>query len=369
MAALQPRAPHPREFFSNTYEQARAKFQAACDARGLDVHEHRHPMLGREGETLALDVARDGAADAQRLLIVSSACHGIEGFGGSGAQLALLHDPAFRRSAQEAGVAVLYLHALNPYGFSWGRRVTHENVDLNRNFVDFSQPLPLNAAYDELVPLLIPTTWPPSPANQASVMRFIQARGLPAVQAAVSSGQYAHPEGLFYGGVNPTWSHVRLRQVLRAEAGRAQRVGWIDLHTGLGPSGVGERILAALDDARTRERARAWWGPQVTSTEDGSSTSARLTGEMWTVAYDECPQAEYTGITLEYGTVPLLPMIDALRAEQWLENHPEAPAEQARAIRRQMREAFFTDTDVWKVQVVDQAINAARDAVVGLASD
>jgi hypothetical protein len=355
-------------FFSDTYAQARAKFLAAAEAAGLDLHEHRHPMLGREGEALAMDVARDGPADAANLLIVSSACHGVEGYGGSGAQVALLRDAAFHRAARDARVAVLYIHALNPYGFSWGRRVTHENVDLNRNFVDFSKPLPANAGYEELVPLLLPTVWPPSPENQAAVASFIATRGMDALQTAVSSGQYTHPEGLFHGGVNPTWSQVRLRQVLRDEASRAKHIGWIDLHTGLGPSGFGELILAARDDAETRGRARSWWGEAVTSTEDGSSTSALLTGEMWTVVYDECPQAEYTGVTLEYGTVPLMEMIEALRAEQWLENHPEAPLELAARIKAQMRAAFFTDTSVWKARVAEQAVAAAIAAVRGLAA-
>lgn len=44
----------------------------------------------------------------------------------------------------------------------------------------------------------------------------------------------------------------------------------------------------------------------VTSIYDGSSTSAFLTGLMWTSIYDECPHAEYTGIAMEYGTVPVL---------------------------------------------------------------
>ncbi len=26
---------------------------------------------------------------------------------------------------------------------------------------------------------------------------------------------------------------------------------------------------------------------------------------MWDSVYEECPQAEYTGIALEYGTVPI----------------------------------------------------------------
>ena len=32
-------------------------------------------------------------------------------------------------------------HAVNPFGFSYCRRVNEDNVDVNRNFVDFSRPL------------------------------------------------------------------------------------------------------------------------------------------------------------------------------------------------------------------------------------
>ncbi|MEJ0064575.1 MAG: DUF2817 domain-containing protein [Caulobacteraceae bacterium] len=42
------------------------------------------------------------------------------------------------------------IHAINPYGFAWLRRVTEENIDLNRNWIDFSQPPPANPGYDEL---------------------------------------------------------------------------------------------------------------------------------------------------------------------------------------------------------------------------
>jgi len=353
--------------FSQSYAHARSKFLAAAEAAGLDAQSHLHPLLGRDGETLAMDVVRDGPPDAARLLLISSACHGVEGFCGSGVQIALLGDAAFRAAAREAGVALLYVHGLNPYGFSWYRRTTHENVDLNRNFHDFSQPLPRNEGYDELAALLVPHDWPPSDAVKAGIARFIAERGLAAFQRAVSGGQHTHPEGLFYGGVNPTWSHVTLRHVLREDGRRAQRLAWIDLHTGLGPSGHGERIFACRDDAEALARARAWWGNEITSTYDGSSSSAPLTGLMWLSAYEECPQAEYTGIALEYGTVPIMDVIEALRADQWLENHPEADDALRRQIKRQMRDAFYVDTDPWKEQVVSQAREAARLALQGLA--
>ena len=352
--------------FAQSYAQARGKFIAATEAAGMNVFSHAHPMLGRDGEALAMDVAREGPVDAQSLLLISSACHGAEGFCGSGVQVALLRDPAWHALVRERGVAVLYVHALNPYGFSWLRRVTHEGVDLNRNFQDFSQPLPANPGYDELAHLLVPEHWPPSAEVRAAIEHHVAAHGMDATQAAITGGQYTHPLGLFYGGVNPTWSHVTLRHVLQEHGQRCQRLGWIDLHTGLGPNGHGERIFACRDDAQAIARARAWWGAEVTSIYDGSSSSAPLSGLMWLAAYQECPQAEYTGIALEYGTVPVMEVIDALRGDHWLECHPEAEAAQGAAIKRRVREAFYTDTDAWKQRVVEQARNAAEQALRGL---
>ncbi|MBC7955043.1 MAG: DUF2817 domain-containing protein [Cytophagales bacterium] len=352
--------------FAQTYAQARAKFLEAAESAQLDVQSHLHPGRGRDGELLALDAVRDGPPDAKRVLLISSGCHGVEGFCGSGIQVALLNDTAWRQQAHDAGVAVLYLHALNPHGFSWWRRTTHENVDLNRNFQNFQQPLPTNPGYNEIAHLLVPPTWPPRWRDHAGLVVFLLRRGLRALQAAVSAGQYEHPQGLFFGGRSPTWSHLTLRRVLREHGARAERLAWIDLHTGLGPNGVGERIYAGHDDAAAITRARAWWGPNITSIYDNSSSSARLTGMMWSAVDDECPQAEYTGIALEYGTVPLRQALRALRADQWLQNHPEHLAKRGPDIKQQIRDAFYTDTTAWKQRVVAQALQAARQGVAGL---
>ncbi len=352
--------------FAQTYAEARGKFLAAAEGAELDVESHAHPMLGRDGETLALDVALQGTRRAEALLVVSSGCHGVEGFCGSGIQVALLQDAAWHAAVAASGVAVLYLHALNPYGFSWWRRTTHENVDLNRNFQDFSQPLPRNPAYDEIAALLVPPSWPPSAEVSAALARLIAERGLRSMQAAVTGGQYQHPEGLFFGGHDPTWSHVALRHVLRDHGRACRRLGWIDLHTGLGEPGVGERIFAGGNEPAALARARAWWGAAVTSLDEGGSSSAPLAGQMWAAAGEECPQAECTGIALEFGTKALMEVIDALRAEQWLENHPEAGDDLRSAIKQRLRDTFYVDTPAWKRRVLDQAFEAAHQAIAGL---
>ena len=111
-------------YFAQTYAEARAKFLAASDAAGLAVTSHAHPLPGHDGEALAMDVVRDGATDAPSLLLVTSACHGVEGFCGSGVQNALLADSTLRAQARDAGIAILFIHALNPWGFSQWRRTT-----------------------------------------------------------------------------------------------------------------------------------------------------------------------------------------------------------------------------------------------------
>ncbi|MBI5719712.1 MAG: M14 family metallopeptidase [Burkholderiales bacterium] len=367
-------------FFAQSYAEARAKFTAAAEAAGLDVQAHVHPLVGRDGEVMAMDVARFGAVDARALLVVTSGCHGAEGYCGSGVQNALLADAAFPAAARAAGVAVLYVHALNPYGFSWIRRTTQENVDLNRNWQEFDHhgdhhgdhhaPLPANAGYEEIARFVVPATWPPPPENEAGLAAFAQRHGERALQAALSQGQYTHPEGLFFGGHRPTWSRQTLQHVLEEHGQRCARLAWIDIHTGLGPSGHGERIFADRNHPVSLARARAWWGvngAEVTSMYDGSSASAELTGLLFNAAYLHCPQAEYTGLALEFGTLPMNEVMFALRADQWLYNHPEASGELRAAIKRQVRDAFYVDTPQWKQQVVTQGLEVAQQAVAGLA--
>jgi hypothetical protein len=358
----------PADYFSPSYAQARRKFLAAAESAGLTTVSHLHPLPGREAEALAMDVVVDGDPAGEDLLIVSSGCHGVEGYGGSGVQVFALRNQALRKDARAHGVTLVHIHALNPYGFSHLRRSTHENVDLNRNFHDFSQPLPANEAYRDIHHVLVPDQWPPTAQNQAAMLEIASTMGLKAFQAVVARGQHEFADGLFFGGSEPCWSNLTLRKVLREIAAGAKRIAWIDLHTGLGPVGVGERILACRSESPAHARARAWWGTNVTSIHDDTSVSGFVTGPMWTAAPEECPRAEYTGIAIEYGTVPVLEVLHALRADNWLHLHRNAPAGLAGQIRGQMMGTFYVDTDEWKVKVVDQACEAMTQAIAGLAA-
>jgi predicted deacylase len=353
--------------FSESYAEARGKFVHAAAGRAHAVASHVHPQVtGRDGEPLAVAVALLGAVDASALLVVSSGMHGVEGFAGSGCQVARLRDALFAAALAQSGVAALFVHAVNPFGFSHLRRANEDNVDVNRNFRDFAGDEPCNAAYRDVHRLVVPETWPPPVDNEQAIGAYVARHGLREAQAALTSGQNEFADGLFYSGRAPTWSNRTLREILAAHGAGRAAIGWIDLHTGLGPWAYGEKICNGPDDAATIARARRWFGGDVTTMYDGSSSSASLTGVSYRAALQACPQAQFTGLTLEFGTKPWPEVLAALRAEQWLVNHPDAGEALRHAIKVQMRDAFYVDRDDWKAMVLAQARVAVIQGLRGL---
>ena len=352
--------------FSATYGEARDKFRRAAAEAGGALEATAHPELGRSGEDLSTDAAWFGPRAASRVLVTISGTHGVEGFCGSGAQVDWLARGEAARLP--ADLAVLMIHAVNPYGFSWLRRVTHENVDLNRNWVDFAAALPKNPGYDELSDAICPAEWTDA-AQAESAKRlggYLGVHGSAALQHALSGGQHAHPAGVFYGGAAPTWSRLTQTAIFAHYLAAAGKVAIIDYHTGLGPWGFGEQIVTDLPGSAAYRRAKAWWGAAVTSPNAGTSTSAPITGDGLAAAARLLPKAEVTGMALEIGTQTLAEVFLAVRADAWLHARGDLASLQGEAIKRQIRAAFYGDADDWKGMVAGQSLLACRQAIAGL---
>ncbi|MCO5401710.1 DUF2817 domain-containing protein [Ralstonia soli] len=184
------------DHFSATYAEARSKFLDAADKLGAAIETFE--LLGYQGaasETLAMDVAYLGAPTAQRLLILSSGNHGPEGFCGSGCQVATLHDTDLMGRFKQAGIGLLMIHAINPYGFSYLQRTNQDNVELNRNHIDSNAALPANAGYAELDPIVIPATWPPTHEDEQALAGYVARHDMQAYHSTLGRGQYDMPDG------------------------------------------------------------------------------------------------------------------------------------------------------------------------------
>ncbi len=350
--------------FSATYREARRRFLEAASAAGaIDIRSYPNPNHGPEGEALGTDVAWVGRRDAKAVVVTISATHGVEGFLGSALQIDWL--TRRREAPLPDGIAALHIHALNPHGFAWLRRVTEEGIDLNRNFVDFARPLPANSGYDELHPHLI------EEPNDAAVEAYGKANGQRALEIAVSGGQYSHPDGLFYGGTAPAWSRRTVEAVIRdfALAKRAT-VATVDLHTGLGPFGVGEVICDHPTGSPELARGRRWYGASMTEPALGTSTSVPKAGLLdygWMNALGPA----VTFVTLEFGTYPVEEMFRQLRADHILHRSglPDWQASKTRAVKDALKHHFCPDDESWRDMVLARGREVFGQAELGVSAE
>ena len=354
---------HPESYFPADYRQARRAFVAACADAGTDAIARVHPTArGPDGKPLFLDSAALGPRDAKKALLLISGTHGVEGYFGSAVLTGLLREGV----TPPPGTRLVLVHALNPYGFAWDRRVNEDNVDLNRNFVDHQHP-PGNPDYAELADAVAVRECTPDAIARAdaALAAYTARHGLAAFQAAFSRGQYQFPKGLFFGGTALSWSHRMLRAILTEDLGKVEKLVVIDCHTGLGAPGNAEMIVEDLPGSPGHARARKIWGGLVASADAGESLSAAVTGSLDQALAGWLPKVELTYGVLEVGTVSLDQLLGVLRRDNWLHNFA-LDQELAPEIARASRDAFYIDRPGWKAQVFSHAREAVTAALAAL---
>ncbi len=226
------------DYFSPDYPSARARFRAAVfdagghiesillDARGPKVHDS-------STDDLTIDIGWFGSPEPARVLIHSCGLHGVEGFAGSAIQLQWLAENPPKQLPADG--AVVMVHALNPFGMAWLRRVNENNVDLNHNFrtadEEFQGAPPL---YQSLNSFLNPA------APDFFLLRAVLALaryGPSAFRQALAAGQYEFPQGLSFGGKRREQSVRRFQLYIAGKLINAEHVIGIDVHTGVGCCG------------------------------------------------------------------------------------------------------------------------------------
>ena len=353
--------------FSQSYAEARRKFLALCGRRNLAVTSYRNPAAGPDGTELYTDVARIGSDDAERVLFVESGTHGVEGFAGSGIQCVLLDDEHGPRPAP--GTALVLVHALNPYGFAWIRRVNENNVDLNRSFVDHAKgDYPDNPGYADLADSVVPHEW--TEASRAAAddayAAYAAKHGDYAAQTAYKRGQHTHPNGLFFGGRAPTWSAGTVEKIVAQHTRGARHAGLIDLHTGLGPFGYGDCLTPCDPHSAEGRRATAWYG-KVRHTLDKTSGYSGSQGTIINGYTDAAPEIEWTCIGLEFGTRPPEVMRAALRGEGWLHAYGSPDHPDAKGLKQALRDAYYPQEPEWKELVAARGIEVIALGLKGIA--
>ena len=359
----------PAEYFSQDYLSARERFRAVVQHRAGDTRGYPIEARGPADEALSIDTAYFGAERPRRLLIVSCGTHGVEGFAGSALQCRFLSE--FDSASLSDHEGLLFIHALNPYGFAHLRRANENNVDLNRNNLAQFPGLP-NPAYARLNPWLNPPT-PPGGVDLflPQGIWYLLCQGAAAVKQAIAGGQYEFPRGIFYGGRAREKSLSVLEQILRdPRLSEVERVLHLDLHTGLGRRGNYKLLVDFPAGSTEFKRLATWFGEDdVASNHPETSIAYTVSGLLSRVTETVFDRARVFPIVLEFGTYNIVRLLRVLRAENQFYFHGDKAAPAADRVRRELLEIFCPGDTNWRRRFLENGMRVLARATASLSRD
>jgi|TARA_B110000967_G_scaffold210056_1_gene269984 hypothetical protein len=354
---------------SDSYLEARENFTVACARAGFEVESHKHPDLGPNGELLYCDVAWVGPRNACKLLLMVSGVHGVESFSGSATQVGWIEQGRYRQLP--ADTAVLMVHQINPWGAAHLRRYNEDNVDLCRNFLDFSQALPENSAYaNEHERLVLGEMMGERGEKTGPYLGAkLQELSLESLVDLFMGGQHDFSDGFSFGGTEAVWSNTLLRNILASYNQTVKKVCVIEFHTGLGPWAYG--TLITMHQGEELERVRRWFGPWAFNPsadkspgEDGYRVVNGHTIEAYKTGF---PAAEVTAVTLEFGTYPSDETLMLLLQEHMLVQHSgELDAELMAEVKTRLLEYHHPKNWEWRCSFWDRSLQMIRQGIQGL---
>lgn len=350
--------------FHTSYIDARTEFRETAQDRGFLLESYElEGVSGHNDEPLTIDVAIKGTGNQ---LILTSGLHGVEGYTGSACQIQSI------RQFTDLPCKVVFIHGINPYGFSFNSRTNENRVDLNRNCGP-QYPREYNPDYEVVHKALlgwISSTKKPTFENAKQMLVELRhAMGEEKFAFAVTSGQFRHPDGLFFGGDKREASLTILDEILKKHcSAKALKTLTLDYHTGLGPSGYGEIIFMGNAEHPSRQLAERWLS-DVRCPASGDSASNAVKGSAENFFIRPEFGREVSHVALEFGTVPLLDVLAGLCCDLWIRNTPDASADTAAEMQQATRNAFLGTTPEWRAAVLERSKEVMDQALASLAGN
>ncbi|MBR4971471.1 MAG: DUF2817 domain-containing protein [Oscillospiraceae bacterium] len=363
------------EAFVTSYEQVRARQQKMMD----DVRLTGVPVMVQnfaidEEEGLYIDRYYLPASKQERnLVVLTTGVHGIEGYIGS-VMLEVFFKEIYPTLDRET-TGVLVVANVNPYGMKYMRRYNENNVDLNRNFIldweDFD--LNVNQEYPKVDTFLGPTgaignaLWH-EVGFYLNLGKTAIAEGASTVSDALLSGQYAYPQGVYYGGTGDETSTTYLKGVFAGcLESPYENVVHIDIHSGYGPR-YDMVIFNSVFETMTEAESREAFGYDFVIAHDSEAfyaTTGDTTDFFYRLAESKGTDKELFSTCFEFGTIgdgffdsilSLKYTVDENR-NHW---YPTANATSAEIVRQHYLELFYPTESKWREKTVADFIAAAQ---------
>jgi hypothetical protein len=355
--------------FRETYDENREQFikiAKSLSNQFKNVEIAKLTVESKVDSDLSIDTLYIPAQDeAKKLIIMTSGIHGIEGFTGSAVQRYFLSEVLDREALKNIGV--LIIHGINPYGFKYGRRVSENNVDMNRNF-DINKDLFAikNEDYEKTNQFLNPQNKSKS-GYFGNALFFIKTvyyilhYSMKTLRESTLKGQYQFEHGIFFGGSDFETQKGWLEHLILEKTRDYEYIFVIDLHTGYGeraklhflPGNVQEKQRKALLEVLFKDIAIDWPNTE--------KQFIMVRGGFRDYVGNLIPDdKKYIGTVLEFGTLNSHKTVGSVRSlhNVILENqgfhHGHKNSKMEDIVKKRFREMFFPSSKLWRSQIMKQ---------------
>ena len=354
-------------YFQASYEVSRDRFRSLSSEIKQKISRtqiSRLPVPSHIDGDLTIDLCYIPALKKSRLIIISCGVHGVEGFAGSAVQRMFMREILPKVDLENTGIFLI--HGMNPFGFKYVRRVTENNVDLNRNCdVDRALFTAKNEGYSSLVEFLNPEK-PVDMNSMGNQFFFVRAvikilqKSMKSLRQSVLQGQYEFAKGIFFGGKDFEPQVISIKSALADAISDYDAVFGIDIHTGWGarnklhlfPNPVeNQNVRGAME--KIFEGYQIDWG----DTEDFYT----VTGDFSDFIGKIIPGKFYLPMTFEYGTMDSQTTMGSVKSlhNMIIENqgfyYGYKTKDDEIEVKKRFREMYFPSSGEWRSEVIRQA--------------
>lgn len=360
--------PENLNYFQESYVDCRKNFLeqvGKVNQRFRDVQISKLNIESRVDFDLTVDSCYIPAQKQfKRLLILTSGVHGVEGYVGSAVQQMVLKELLKEDSLDEMGV--LLIHGINPYGIKYNRRVTENNVDLNRNcttrkhLYDSS-----NKGYTDLKTFLnkrqkVNLTSFDHFFFQVNAMYKIVRYSMATLRQAVLQGQYQYEKGIYFGGKATEPSIKAVTPLIQQAASPYDMVFHIDLHTGYGENGTLHLIASPLKDEEKKEKMNRIFPDNQIDWGD-SEDFYTITGEFTNYVGEIIPENYFLTMTFEFGTMDTQKTLGGIKAlhNVIIENqgfhYGYKSQKDETGVKSRFLKGYYPPSETWRSKAIDDA--------------
>lgn len=362
------------QFFPESYTEARHNFIKRANSlinKYDDAKLFTIKVPSKIDNDLTVNVLYIPAKKTEKLLVMSSGVHGVEGFTGSAIQQMFMEN--FISEDLISNTGILLIHSVNPYGFKYLRRVSENNVDLNRNCsTNDSLYNIINKGYPEVSDFINPTVKLDLSQCMHScfffrAMKMIAKASIPVLRQAILQGQYEYPKSLYFGGNTFEPQIKLLTPLIDSICSPYSSIMTIDLHTGYGERGILHLFPNPVPE-KTKIFAESIFEGYKIDWGDGDDFYT-VTGDFSNYVGSINKTKKHIPMTFEYGTMNSQTTLGSIKSlhimimENQLFQYGYKNKRDSLKASKKFIEMYYPSSEKWRMGIMEQTVEIFESAI------